>query len=589
MEADIATMEKEGIDTGLKVTHPLTGEQVPVWVGNYVLMGYGEGAVMAVPAHDERDFGFAKKYGLDIKQSIGISGNKFSTEAWQEWYADKEQGVCVNSDKYDGLNYQHAVDAIAADLKTKGLGDMQVQWRLRDWGVSRQRYWGCPIPIIHCDSCGPVPVPDDQLPVKLPEDCVPDGSGNPLRNHAKFHAGVTCPKCRKPAKRETDTMDTFVDSSWYYARYASGFKNDAMVDKETNYWMPVDQYIGGIEHAILHLLYSRFWTKVMRDLKLINYDEPFANLLTQGMVLNHIFSRHHEKGGIEYFAPEEVEILKDEAGRITGAKAVADSSAVDYQGIGTMSKSKRNGVDPQELIDKYGADTARLFMMFASPPEQTLEWADSGIEGSYRFLKRLWVFAFENKRNIQEALNQQHLWDTFKSKLHPDQKKDWYEINSILKQALYDFERHQFNTVVAAGMKIMNGVDALVRVIHQETAPTKNTSNMIIAESLGILLRLLSPITPHITHALWKDLGYGDDILNATWPKVDEKALILDEIELVIQVNGKLRGKLRVAKDADKAALEQLALAHESVQKHLAGAAPKKIIIVPGRLINVVA
>ena len=591
MEADMATMEKEGIDTGLKVTHPLTGEQVPVWIGNYVLMGYGEGAVMAVPAHDERDFGFAKKYKLPIKQVIEagaikeaklgiksgesskqeiaqlkevLTSNQFTTIRWQVWYEGKD-GYCINSGKYDGLNYQQAVDTIAADLKIKGLGDKEVQWRLRDWGISRQRYWGCPIPIIHCDDCGSVPVPDDQLPVKLPEDCVPDGSGNPLLKRVDF-LNCTCPKCGKPAKRETDTMDTFVDSSWYYARYASGFKSDAMVDDETNYWMPVDQYIGGIEHAILHLLYSRFWTKVMHDLKLVSYDEPFANLLTQGMVLNHIFSRQHEKGGIEYFAPEEVEILKDEAGRITGAKSVADNSSVDYQGIGTMSKSKRNGVDPQELIDKYGADTARFFMMFASPPEQTLEWADSGVEGAHRFLRRLWNFGVRLKEGGGPKISDRLL------------KTTRHEIHSVLKQANYDLAKHQINTVSSAAMKILNALERLSGV-----------DDDIVKEGCSILLRLLSPICPHITHHIWRELGYGEDILTASWPEPLDEALVQDEIDLVIQVNGKLRGNLRVARDAGKASLEELALAHESVQKHLAGAAPKKIIIVPGRLINVVA
>ncbi len=565
MEADMATMEKEGIDTGLKVTHPLTGEQVPVWIGNYVLMSYGEGAVMAVPAHDERDFGFAKRYRLPIRQSIAIKEQVFSVTAWQEWYANKDQGVCVNSGKYDGLNYQQAVDAIAADLKVKNLGDKQVQWRLRDWGVSRQRYWGCPIPIIHCDACGSVPVPDDQLPVVLPEDCVPDGSGNPLNKREDF-LNCTCPNCGMPAKRETDTMDTFVDSSWYYARYASGFESNAMVDEETNYWMPVDQYIGGIEHAILHLLYSRFWTKVMRDLKLVSYDEPFANLLTQGMVLHHIFSRRTDKGGIDYFAPEEVEILKDEAGRITGARTITDGNQVDYQGIGTMSKSKRNGVDPQALIEQYGADTARLFMMFASPPEQTLEWADSGVEGAHRFLRRLWNFGARLKTGGGPNITDRLL------------KTTRLEIHSVLKQANYDMAKHQFNTVASGAMKILNALDRLHGVDDE-----------VAKEGFSILLRMLSPICPHITHHLWRELGYGMDILAAGWPEPLEEALVQDEIELVIQVNGKLRGNLRVAKDAGKATLEQLALEHDAVQKHLAGAAPKKIIIVPGRLINVVA
>jgi len=570
MEADMATMEKEGVDTGLKVTHPLTGEQVPVWVGNYVLMGYGEGAVMAVPAHDGRDFGFAKKYNLPIKQSIAVAGKAFSADAWQEWYGDKESGVCVNSGKYDGLNYQQAVDAIAADLKAKNLGDKQVQWRLRDWGISRQRYWGCPIPIIHCAACGDVPVPDDQLPVVLPEDCVPDGSGNPLNKREDF-LDCTCPKCGKPAKRETDTMDTFVDSSWYYARYASGFRSDAMVDAETNHWMPVDQYIGGIEHAILHLLYSRFWSKVMRDLKLVNYDEPFANLLTQGMVLNHIFSRRTDKGGIEYFPPNEVEMVKDETGRITGARLLADGSAVSYQGIGTMSKSKLNGVDPQALIDEYGADTARLFMMFAAPPEQTLEWADSGVEGAHRFLKRLWAFAAEFANIGKEAHDL--------SGLSAEAKTLRREIHLALKQANYDMARFQFNTVVSAGMKMLNAL---------EKSGKDAANRAVVNEALSILLRLLSPITPHITHTLWRELGYGDDILTAAWPEPLDAALAQDELELVLQVNGKLRGSIRAPASADKAAIEQAALAHEAVRKQLNGGTAKKVIVVPGRLVNVV-
>ncbi|GAB4122705.1 MAG: leucine--tRNA ligase [Sideroxydans sp.] len=570
MEADIATMEKEGVDTGLKVTHPLTGEQVPVWVGNYVLMSYGEGAVMAVPAHDERDFHFAKKYALPIKQSIHIVGKTFSTDAWQEWYGDKEHGVCVNSGKYDGLNHQQAVEAIAADLKAKNLGDKQVQWRLRDWGISRQRYWGCPIPIIHCDTCGDVPVPDKDLPVVLPEDCVPDGSGNPLLKRADF-LNCTCPKCGKPAKRETDTMDTFVDSSWYYARYASGFKSDAMVDAETNYWMPVDQYIGGIEHAILHLLYSRFWSKVMRDLGLVNYDEPFANLLTQGMVLNHIFSRRTDKGGIEYFPPNEVEVVKDENGRITGAKLIRDGSAVDYQGIGTMSKSKLNGVDPQALIDQYGADTARLFMMFAAPPEQTLEWADSGVEGAHRFLKRLWAFAAEFAHIGKEAHDL--------GNLSGDAKALRREIHLALRQANYDMARFQFNTVVSAAMKMLNAL---------EKSGKEAANRAVVNEALSILLRLLSPITPHIAHALWRELGYGEDILAAQWPEPLDAALVQDELELVLQVNGKMRGAIRVSASADKAAIEAAAIAHEAVQKQLDGGTPKKVIVVPGRLVNVV-
>ncbi len=571
MEADIATMEKEGMDTGLTVTHPLTGEQVPVWVGNYVLMSYGEGAVMAVPAHDERDFAFAQKYKLPIKQSIAIEGESFSLNGWQEWYGDKARGVCVKSGKYDGLAYEAAVDAIAADLKAKNLGDKQINWRLRDWGISRQRYWGCPIPIIHCDSCGDVPVPDDQLPVKLPEDCVPDGSGNPLNKREDF-INCTCPKCGKPAKRETDTMDTFVDSSWYYARYASGFKNDAMVDAETNHWMPVDQYIGGIEHAILHLLYSRFWSKVMRDMGLVNYDEPFANLLTQGMVLNHIFSRRTDKGGIEYFAPEEVELVHDEHGKVSGAKLLADGQPVDFQGMGTMSKSKRNGVDPQALIDQYGADTARFFMMFAAPPEQTLEWSDSGVEGSHRFLKRVWAYGHALSTEAASELP---------AKLAGNLANARREIHATLKQAIYDLDRQQFNTVASAAMKMLNALEKLQKDAEAGWQP-------VAAEGFSILLRLLSPIAPHITQALWQELGYGDDILQANWPQPEESALVQDEIELVIQVNGKLRGSMTVARTADKSAIESLAVAHPSIQKYLEGVTVRKVIVVPNKLVNIV-
>ncbi|MFZ2627489.1 MAG: leucine--tRNA ligase [Rugosibacter sp.] len=571
MEADMATMEKKGMPTGLFVTHPLTGEQLPVWVGNYVLMNYGEGAVMAVPAHDERDFAFAKKYGLPIKPVIAVDGESFSLDGWQEWYGDKQRGHCVNSGKYDGLNFAEAIAAIAADLKAKALGDTQVQYRLRDWGISRQRYWGCPIPLIHCAACGAVPVPDEQLPVQLPTDCIPDGSGNPLARRADF-VNCACPQCGKPARRETDTMDTFVDSSWYYARYCAADNATAMVDARTNHWMPVDQYIGGIEHAILHLLYSRFWTKVMRDLGLVNYDEPFANLLTQGMVLNHIFSRRTPKGGIEYFALEELDILRDDAGRITGAKAKVDGQAVDYQGIGTMSKSKRNGVDPQSLINEYGADTARFFMMFAAPPEQTLEWADSGVDGAYRFLRRLWAFAHAARDAIQPNAA---VADSLPEPLAAMRR----EVHLLLRQANYDLGKQQFNTVASSAMKILNSL---------EKSPAGPSSTAVISECLGILLRLLSPITPHICHTLWRELSYGEDILDAPWPEPLEAALVQDEEELVLQINGKHRGALRVKVGAGKTAIEASALASEAAQKFMAGNPAKKIIVVPGRLVNIV-
>ena len=550
MEADLATMEKKGMPTGISVTHPLNGEQIPVWVGNYVLMGYGEGAVMAVPAHDERDFHFAKQYKLPIKQVIAVEGETFSTDAWAEWYADKERGRCVHSGKYDGLGYVAAVDAIAADLKAKGLGDKQVQWRLRDWGISRQRYWGCPIPIIHCAKCGDVPVPDKDLPVVLPEDCVPDGSGNPLNKRTDF-VNCKCPKCGQAAKRETDTMDTFVDSSWYYARFASTRGKTAMVDRETNYWMPVDQYIGGIEHAILHLLYSRFWSKVMRDMGLVGYGEPFARLLTQGMVL---------KDGIK------------------------------------MSKSKGNTVDPQALIDKYGADTARLFTMFAAPPEMSLEWSDSGVEGGYRFLKRLWEFGKRRHMDWTAGLSEGQ-------SRRPREPYDWAgandeqrtvrrKVHAQLRKATDDMERKQFNTVVSAAMQILN---TLTQPIPGQACNTPEEAQrlspireQILAEGMSILLRMLAPVVPHITHELWRVLGYGGDILQSQWPSVDVTALKQDALEIVVQVNGKLRGRVSVPAVATEDRVREIALADEVVARYVAGKAVKKVIVVPGKLVNIV-
>ena len=572
MEADMATMEKEGMPTGIFVSHPLTGEQVEVWVGNYVLMSYGDGAVMGVPSHDERDFAFAKKYDLPIIQVIGMEGKTYSTEAWEDWYGNKD-GVCVNSGKYDGLNYSAAVEAIAADLVSKEMGEKKIQWRLRDWGISRQRYWGCPIPLIHCDDCGTVPVPDDQLPVKLPEDCVPDGSGNPLLKRDDF-LKCTCPQCGKPARRETDTMDTFVDSSWYYARYASPDNTNAMVDARADYWMPVDQYIGGIEHAILHLLYSRFWSKAMRDLGLVSYDEPFKRLLTQGMVLNHIFSRRTDKGGIEYFAPDEVEAETDEKGRILSVKSSVDGLPVDYQGIGTMSKSKRNGIDPQALIEQYGADTARLFMMFAAPPEMTLEWSDSAVEGSFRFLRRVWKLAHDH---ISTGIVPAYISGDLPAEL----KALRFQLHTLIQKVADDYgRRQQFNTAIAAVMEFLNAF---------AKADLKSDAGKAVAqEALETIALVLSPIVPHIADALWSELKPGSDLLDQAWPKVDAAALIQDEIELVVQVNGKLRSTIRVAKEAGKEAIEATALADENVQKFVTGI-PKKIIVVPGRLVNIVA
>ncbi|MEO8039758.1 MAG: leucine--tRNA ligase [Betaproteobacteria bacterium] len=567
MEADVATMEKKGMPTGLTVEHPLTGASIDVWVGNYVLMAYGEGAVMGVPGHDERDFAFAKKYGLSIVQVIDVPGHVYSLEAWQEWYSDKTEGHCVNSGKYDGLAFKDAVAAIAADLQARGRGEKRTTWRLHDWGISRQRYWGTPIPLIHCEACGTVPVPDAQLPVVLPEDCVPDGTGNPLAKRADF-LNVDCPKCGQRARRETDTMDTFVDSSWYYLRYACPDDTEAMVDARVNYWLPVDQYIGGIEHAILHLLYSRFWTKVMRDLGMVAIDEPFAHLLTQGMVLNEIFSR--KKGSrVEYFNPADVEVRTDDKGARIGAVLKVDGSAVDAVGIGTMSKSKNNGVDPQRLIEQFGADTARFFMMFTSPPEQTLEWSDSGVDGSYRFLRRLWLFAHEHA----DALRGAHSHGATGADA-PLRR----EVHALLRQATYDIERKQFNTVASAAMKLLNAL--------QDHAGKAGAS--ALREGMGILLRVIYPVTPHLSHVLWAELGFGADITVAPWPEVDEKALVQDEIEIVLQVNGKLRGSMTVAKTAARESIERLAMANPNVQKFVAGQAVKKVIVVPGKLVNVV-
>ena len=598
-EADIATMEKKGMDTGLKVIHPLTGEQVPVWVGNYVLMGYGEGAVMAVPAHDERDFHFAKTYGLPIRQSIQVAKEKFSTDAWAEWYADKEHGICVNSGKYDDLNYDQAVDAIAADLTAKGLGEKKVQFRLRDWGISRQRYWGCPIPIIHCPTCGDVQVPDEQLPVVLPENVVPDGAGSPLAKMPEFYT-CTCPQCGGKARRETDTMDTFVESSWYYARYASPDCTTGMVDKNAaQQWLPVDQYIGGIEHAILHLLYARFFHKLMRDEGLVQGDEPFKNLLTQGMVVAPTFYREEPStqtlkpeifisenkfhpptvtGGTPtkklWINPADVDVKVDAKARPIGATLKTDGQPVIIGGTEKMSKSKNNGVDPQAIIDQYGADTARLFMMFAAPPDQQLEWSDAGVEGAFRFLKRVWKAVHDHvEQGIVAAYQGGELSaaaQTLRLQLHQTIQK----VDDDLGR------RKTFNTAIAANMELLN---TLAR--FDEKTPVARS---VAQEVLEAIVLMLNPIVPHISQALWPELRSGSDILDQPYPKVDPAALVQNEIEIVIQINGKLRGNLRVSKDADKGALEGLVLAHEAVVKQLAGGAAKKIIVVPGRLINVV-
>ena len=589
-EAELALKDKEGMPTGLQVVHPISGEQVPLWVGNYVLMGYGDGAVMGVPGHDERDFAFALKYGIPIKQVVDVLGAEhYDFTRWQDWYADKVKGITINSDKFSGLSCSDAVDKVAAELSGLGLGEKKTTWRLRDWGVSRQRYWGTPIPIIHCEEHGPVPVPEKDLPVVLPDDCIPDGSGNPLHKHEGFHAGVKCPVCGKPARRETDTMDTFVDSSWYFMRYTCAQNNTAMVDSRTNYWMPMDQYIGGIEHAILHLLYARFWTKVMRDMGLVDCDEPFKRLLTQGMVLNHIYSRRTAKGAKEYFWPSDVEHVLDDEGKVIGAKlnkAVASAdgelpagTAIDYEGVGTMSKSKNNGVDPQALIDRYGADTARLYTMFTAPPELTLEWNDAAVEGSYRFLRRVWNFGVKHQAALRAGIAAPEL-----AAASAAGKQLRFEIHTTLGQANYDYERMQYNTVVSAVMKMLNTLEAA-------TVSDSAEDSAALAEGFSILLRVLYPVCPHITSHLWDELGYGagsGSLLDSAWPEVDAGALVQDEIELMLQINGKLRGSIRVPADADKDAIEAIALATDAFAKFAEGATPKKVVVVPKRLVNIV-
>ncbi|QAZ39771.1 leucine--tRNA ligase [Methylibium sp. Pch-M] len=575
-EAELATKDKEGRPTGLFVKHPLSGAPVPVWVGNYVLMGYGDGAVMGVPAHDERDFAFAKKYGIDILQVVHVDGEHFSYDHWQDWYADKQRGVTINSGNLSGLRYPVAVDAVAAALAAQGLGDRKTTWRLRDWGISRQRYWGTPIPIIHCAHCGDVPVPEQDLPVLLPEDLIPDGSGNPLNKSAAF-LNVACPKCGAPAKRETDTMDTFVDSSWYYMRYCCPDSDEAMVDTRNDYWMPMDQYIGGIEHAVLHLLYARFWTKAMRDCGLVKFDEPFTKLFTQGMLLNESYYREDSSGKKRWFYPSEVEVQFDDKGHPVGAIAREDGQPVQLGGIEKMSKSKNNVVEPRDIIAKFGADTARLFTMFAGPPDQSAAWSDSGAEGSFRYLRRLWAFATKQREAVQAAGTD----FAGASRAAIDLRRD---VHLLLRQVSHDYDRLQYNTVVSGAMKLLNALESAALT---DTAADRAA----LREGLGILLRALYPAAPHIAHALWQDLGYAEahgDLLDAPWPVVDEQALVQDEIELVLQVNGKLRGALKVPASADRAAIEAAALASPGLAKFAEGRTPKKVVVVPGRLVNVV-
>ncbi|MGH8149137.1 MAG: leucine--tRNA ligase [Steroidobacteraceae bacterium] len=575
MEADLATQEKKGLRTGLHVVHPLSGRPVEVWVANYVLLGYGEGAVMGVPAHDERDFDFASRHGLEVATVIRPASGAYSDVHAPLTAAYAEPGITVDSGEFSGLASADAVEAIAAALEAKDLGRKRVQYRLRDWGISRQRYWGCPIPIIHCEACGEVAVPERDLPVVLPEDLVPDGSGNPLAKSATFLA-CACPECGRPARRETDTMDTFVDSSWYFIRYACPDQAGAPVDGRVGYWMPVDQYIGGIEHAILHLLYARFWTRVMRDLGLVETGEPFTNLLTQGMVLNHIYSLEPALGRRQYFNPADVETRSAPDGRERHLAKTPDGRAVEvqYDGLGTMSKSKNNGVDPQSLIERFGADTARLFMMFAAPPEQTLEWSDEGVQGSYRFIRRLWHAVYE------------HVSAGPAPPLDPDGLAEpARELRRTAHQALAKAaddigRRRSFNTAIAAIMELSNAIGKFSQARPGDRA--------VRQEALEIATLALSPIIPHVCQALWQALGHERALIDEPWREPDPAALARAEVQIIVQVNGKLRARLSLALGADEACARAAALADETVRRFVDGKPVKKVVVVRDKLVNVV-
>jgi leucyl-tRNA synthetase len=573
MEADVATAPKRGMATGLHVRHPISGEAIGIWVANYVLMAYGEGAVMGVPAHDERDFEFAQRRGIAIRTVVKSARGAYELvgEQWQAVYS--EDGVLVDSGSFSGLSSRAAIDAIAAELERKGLGRKRVQWRLRDWGISRQRYWGCPIPLIHCERCGDVPVSDEQLPVVLPENLVPDGSGNPLLRDAAF-VNCQCPQCGGAARRETDTMDTFVDSSWYFLRFASADQSAAPVDERVNYWLPVDQYIGGIEHAILHLLYSRFWTRVMRDLGLVNLSEPFAKLLTQGMVLNHIYYRTPAHGRPQFLNPVEVEARFSADGARIGGVLLADQQPVEYGGLGTMSKSKNNGVDPQTLVDKYGADTARLFMMFAAPPEQSLEWSDDGVQGQYRFLRRLWKAVHDHV--AAGAAPPLQL-----AALTPQARELRRTAHQALAKVTTDIARRRtFNTAIAAVMELLNAVGH-----YQESG---DSARAVRQEALQIAVLALSPMVPHICHTLWHALGHTTAVIDERWPEADRDAMAQALVELIVQVNGKLRGRVQLPAGAQRELAVDAAIADPEVQRFIAGKEVRRAVHVPDKLVNLV-
>ncbi|MCW5566833.1 MAG: leucine--tRNA ligase, partial [Dokdonella sp.] len=612
-EADIETAEKKGIDTGLKAIHPVTGEKIPVWVANFVLMNYGTGAVMAVPAHDQRDWEFARKYDLLIRivivpdgvrdairelgrdarentdpMSAALGASKpidvVEPVAAVDLLADFEQriitegayterGTLINSGEYDGFDFRRAFDALAARFESEGRGARRVNFRLRDWGVSRQRYWGCPIPVIYCPTCAAVPVPEEQLPVVLPEDVAFAGVQSPIKADPEWRR-TTCPQCGGPAERETDTFDTFMESSWYYARYTSPGAAD-MVDARVKYWAPVDQYIGGIEHAILHLLYFRFYHKLLRDEGLVDCDEPAANLLCQGMVVADTYYRENADGSREWINPGDVDVARDERGRITGATLRADGTEVLVGGIEKMSKSKNNGVDPQAMVDKYGADTVRLFSMFAAPPDQSLEWNEAGVEGMSRFLKRLW-------RELHAHVAQPDHPEVDTTALTPDQKALRRQIHETIAKVTDDFGRRQsFNTAIAALMELLNAVARF--------ADMSDNGRAVRHEAFETIVLLLNPITPHTCHALWKALGHAESLVDAqAWPKADPAALVRDAVTLAVQVNGKLRGTIELAVSAGREEAEQAALSEASVRPHVEGRTIRKVVVVPGKIVNIV-
>lgn len=583
-EADLAKAEKMGMDTGLTVTHPLTGEQVPVWVANYVLMSYGSGAVMAVPAHDERDFEFANKYQLPIKQVIDLDenhkqGQQFDATTWQDWYGDKQNGVAINSGELDGLNFKQAFDNILTQLEPKGLGKKTINYRLRDWGVSRQRYWGCPIPVINCADCGTVPVPESQLPVVLPLDVVPDGRGNPLNNLASF-TDVNCPCCGKPAKRETDTFDTFVESSWYYARFASPNYTDGMINKvAADKWLPVDQYVGGVEHAVLHLLYARFFHKLMRDEGLVQGDEPFANLLTQGMVLAGTYLRENADGSKSYYFPEEVDIRYNDKGQPIEATLKADGQPVKIGKIEKMSKSKNNGVDPQATIDQYGADTVRLYTMFTAPVDQTLEWIDDGLKGPYNFLKKVWRYTIEHG----ETLAQQSLTA---ATLSVSDAQSLSKAAKSLRRKTHD-TIGKLDDAFGKNLALNTPVSFLMELSNELTAfDIRSDSDLAVAnEALITLLTLLTMYAPHMAEVLLEELGI--DVMTLSYPAVDTSALVQDTITMVVQVNGKIRGQMEVAPNSDSDWLKAEAKQLDSVAKFITGDIVKEIVV-PNKLVNIV-